>query len=165
MDILFCKSSFELHDKWTSFWHWFVKEGADKIQIEGELKFKGRTEQFSWSQEFHFFMFEYFFLASKIKLEIMETKHHVPYLSHGNFGGWNFLKDFKRSLKKFQIERLSRSWYKLWRFFKDSYSFFIVMNKLKILKDLCRFCNHVNSNQKPLNLASSTLPPCHFSLI
>ena len=36
--------------------------------------------------------------------------------------------------------------------------FFIMMNKLKILRDLLRFCIHVNANQKSFGVSANALP-------
>ena len=45
-----------------------------KIQIKGDvLKFKEGAEKFSWSQEFHFSLFENFCLPSKM-IKLIEAK-------------------------------------------------------------------------------------------
>ena len=50
-------------------------------------------------------------------------------------------------------------------FCKDLRSFFFEMYKLKIFKDLLRFCAHVASYLTPLDLSSSALPLHHNSFI
>ena len=41
-----------------------------------------------------------------------------------------------------------------WRIFKDLCNFLIEMKKLNTLKDLFRFCTHLDANQTPLGLSS-----------
>ena len=88
----------------------------------------------------------------------------------------NKLKIFKDLFKIFmQIFEDSQSW-KVKNIFDSLYTgsfktfvkifaVFFEMYKLKIFKDLLRFCTHVASNLTPLDLSSSALPLHHNSFI